>query len=159
MVKKLEMCMWQIFLCTRFTKWRSVRDKKYPETWNYLPNPEFSTGYKYPLLFKIGSAVQALFQFLTIIKNFQAILYQFYTDIICLFSIVNQLSEISWRITQLKCDVFVFIFFVDFVFIFSLTDCCGAKVTQNEKWRPFGGRWRNLKTDSIFKRRKRSWIM
>ena len=104
MVKKLEMCMWQIFLCTRFTKWRSVRDKKYPETWNYLPNPEFSTGYKYPLLFKIGSAVQALFQFLTIIKNFQAILYQFYTDIICLFSIVG--NFVKNHATKVRCFCF-----------------------------------------------------
>ena len=81
-------------------------------------------------------------------------LLAFTTIIFCLFYIIFYLSQVWSRITQLLRAMFLFWSYNDFVFIFSLTGCCGAKVTQNEKWRPFGGRWRNLKTDSIFKLEK-----
>ena len=40
-----------------------------------------------------------------------------------------------------------------FILIF-LTVVCRAKVTKNEKWPSFLGRWMNLKTESSFKLRK-----
>ena len=40
-----------------------------------------------------------------------------------------------------------------------LTEVRGAKITQNEKWSLFGGRWMNWKNKSIFKRRKLNGIM
>ena len=81
-------------------------------------------------------------------------LLAFTTIIFCLFHIIFYLSQVWSRIAQLLRAMFLFSLYNDFVLIFSLNGCCGAKVTQNEKWRQFGGRWRNLKTDSIFKLEK-----
>ena len=41
---------------------------------------------------------------------------------------------------------------------FSLTGRCGAKVTQNEKWRPFGGRWIKKTKTNIVEFSEKSWI-
>ena len=39
-----------------------------------------------------------------------------------------------------------------------LTGGCGAKITQNEKWRPFGGRCFNSESKSIFIFGEKNWI-
>ena len=42
---------------------------------------------------------------------------------------------------------------------FSLTGRCGAKVTQNEKWRPFGGRCLNQTESIIFEIPEKFYII
>ena len=118
--------------------------QKYPEHLFRYYNTEFSTGHKYPILFEIHSTVQNLFEFY--FKTFI-----FYTNFFCLSSTLPQILIIVGNFVKnhaTKARCFCFYPFVNFF----INRRWGAKITQNEKWRPFGGRWIKKNQD------QHSWI-
>ena len=132
MIQKKEVCLRQ----------------KSPETWKCLPNPTFFTDFKSFGFSLENSATSKWMPFFIFFKNF-------ILDFFCLSSIFQIVATF---VNNHATSRAMFLFSSPRTFCL-LTGRCGAKNTENEKWPPFWGRWMNLKTDSIFKLRKRNWIM
>ena len=122
--------------------------QKSPETWKCLPNPTFFTDFKSFGFSLENSATSKWMPFFIFFKNF-------ILDFFCLSSIFQIVATF---VNNHATSRAMFLFSSPRTFCL-LTGRCGAKNTENEKWPPFWGRWMNLKTDSIFKLRKRNWIM
>ena len=132
---------------TRFTKWRCVRGKNPQKIHLYVMIQNL------PLISKMGIAA-LLIQRPTNGGHF-SFFFKIYLVFFCLFL---QIVASFIKSPNLKSEDFVFIICDDFVFIVSLTGYCGARLTQNEKWRPFGGRWIKKTKTNIVEFSEKSWI-
>ena len=130
----------------RFTKWRCVRRKNPQKIHLYVMIQNL------PLISKMGIAALLIQRptngshFSFFFKNYLVFFtYFLFVSSNCrkFHQIITQLKKI---VALLEYDVFVFI------------RRCVAKVTQNEKWRPFGGRWIKKTKTNIVEFSEKSWI-
>ena len=132
---------------TRFTKGRFVRDKN-PQRRHISYHVQlFILNKNVTSILKFKQRFMFYFKYFNFFLNFT--LFFLFTP--CLFQIVANFIKNHTTVSAM-------FLFSSCATIFLSTGCCGAKVTQNEKLLPFGGRCLNLKKEAKFGTRGKFWI-
>ena len=129
---------------TRFTKRTFVRVKNTQKLETAYLIQLFSLNMNMNSILKLRQRFENVLQISFFFKN-SLMIFLFFFQIVANFIII--ITKLKKIVAHYEYDAFVFI------------RRSGAKLTKNEKWLAFKGRWMNLKTDSRFKLRERNGIM
>ena len=119
-------------------------DTKIPKLEGYISFFSFSRSFQISTPFWDWGNVSDSISIFLFLQDFYSTIFVYFQKIVANF--INIITQLKKIVALLECDGFVFI------------RRCGAKVTQNEKWRPFGGRWIKKTKTNMVEFSEKSWI-